>query len=134
MAYFDNAKVGDKVYGLIFGRGKIVEIYPDSHYTIMVRFKNGDEIPYTEDGIPGWGNFKKQTCYYRSDVDLTKVDFSVAEKKLTHKKILKLQEKGRLEVRLPSGAWADVAKCPENYIEDICQKENYHLFRKKLKK
>jgi len=134
MAYFENAKVGDKVYGLIFGKGKIIECYEKSHYTIIVKFSSGDEVPYTEDGIPGWGSFKKQTCYYREDVDLTKVDFSPSEKILSHKKIIKLREKGKLEVRLPSGVWSDVKKCPDSYIEDLCENENYHLFRKKLKK
>jgi len=134
MAYFDNAQVGDKVYGLIFGKGKIIECYADSHYTVMVRFSNGYEVPYTEDGIPGWGNFKKQTCYYRKDVDLTKVDFSVAPKVLSHEKIIKLREKDKLEVRLPSGVWESVKNCPDEYIEDICENEKYHLFRKRLKK
>lgn len=134
MAYFENAQVGDKVYGLIFGKGKIIECYENSHYTIMVRFKNGYEVPYTEDGIPGWGNFKKQTCYYREDVDLTKVDFAPSNKVLSHKKIIKLREKDKLEVKLPSGAWGNIKKCPETYIEEICEKELYHLFRKKPKK
>jgi len=133
MSYFKKAKVGDKVYGLIFGKGKIVECYEDSHYVIMVKFSNGHEVAYTEDGIPNWGNFKKQTCFYRKDVDLSKVDFSPAQKVLSNKKIIKLREKGELEVRLPSGIWASIKKCPESYIEDICQKEQYHLFRKKDK-
>ncbi len=134
MAYFDNAKVGDQVYGLIFGKGKIVECYENAHYTIMVRFANNDEVPYTEEGLPGWGNFNKQTCYYRKDIDLTKVDFSPIEKVLSHKKIIKLREKEKLEVRLPSGVWSNAKKCPDSYIKDICENENYHLFRKKLKK
>ncbi|MCW8837267.1 MAG: hypothetical protein OQK11_01065 [Thiovulaceae bacterium] len=134
MAYFEDAKVGDKVYGLIFGKGKIVECYEDSHYVIMVRFSNGHEVAYTEDGIPNWGNFKKQTCYYRKDVDLSKADFSPADKILSHKKIIKFREKGTLEVRLPSGIWSNVKKCPESYIEEICENEQYHLFRKKQKK
>ena len=133
MSYFKDAKVGDKVYGLIFGKGKIVECYKDSHYVVMVAFNNGYEVPYTVEGIPGWGNFKKQTCFYREDVDLTKVDFSPVNKILSEKKIIKLREKGLLEVRLPSGAWKNIKKCPESYIEEICQGENYHLFRKKIK-
>ena len=134
MSYFKNAKVGDKVYGLIFGKGKITECYEDSHYVIMVLFKNGYEVPYTVDGIPGWGNFKKQTCFYKNDIDFSKIDFSPTNKVLSNKKIIKLREKGSLEVRLPSGAWKNVKNCPEDYIENICQNEKYHLFRKNIKK
>ena len=134
MSYFINAEIGDKVYGLIFGKGKVIECYEDSHYVIMVKFNNGYEVPYTIDGIPGWGNFKKQTCFYRKDIDLAKEDYAPAEKILSDKKIIKLREKGSLEVRVPSGAWKNVNKCPESYIEDICEKEKYYLFRKKVKK
>ncbi|MEA3330859.1 MAG: hypothetical protein U9Q29_04115 [Campylobacterota bacterium] len=134
MGYFKNAKVGDKVYGLIFGKGKISECYDDSHYVIMVDFANGYEVPYTVDGIPSWGNFSKQTCFYRDDVNLTKVDFSPVEKILNNKKIIKLREQNMLEVRMPSGIWKNVDKCPESYIEKICENEKYHLFRKKSKK
>ena len=131
MAYFSKAKKGEKVYGMIFGKGKIAEVYPDSHYPIIVEFNNGYEVPYTEDGIPGWGNFKKQTMFYRDDVDLSSEDFSPVEKVLSPKKIIKLREKGKLEVRLPSGIWKSVKKADEDYLERILKQEQYHLFRKK---
>lgn len=134
MSYFKNAKVGDKVYGLIFGKGKIVATYENSYYEIIVKFSNGDEVPYTAEGIPSWGNFSRQTCYYRKDVDLTKVDFSPTQKVLSNKKIIKLREKGNLEMRLPSGVWTNISNCPDSYVQDICQNEMYHFFRKKLKK
>lgn len=97
MAYFDEVKVKDKVYGLVFGRGKVTTVFEDSYYKMMVKFKNGYEVPYTEDGVPGWGNFKKQTCYYKDDVDLTDVDFSPVTKVLSAKKIIKLREKKSLK-------------------------------------
>jgi len=131
MAYFSKAKVGDKVYGLVFGKGKIVAVYPDSHYSIMVEFNNGYEVPYTDEGIPGWGNFKKQTLYYRTDVDLSKADFSPVEKILSPKKIIKLREQGKLQVRLPSGLWTNVKKADPQYVEQLLENEQYHLFRKK---
>jgi len=131
MAYFSNAKKGEKVYGMIFGKGKIAEVYPDSHYPIIVEFNNGYEVPYTEDGIPGWGNFKKQTMFYRDDVDLSSEDFSPVEKVLSPKKIINLREKGKLEVRMPSGVWKSVKKADEDYLERILKQEQYHLFRKK---
>lgn len=134
MAYFDKAKVGDKVYGLIFGAGKIVKIFDNSHYRIMVDFKNGYEVPYTEDGIPGWGNFSKQTLFYKDDIDLTNVDFSPVSKVLSVKKIIKLKEKKKLQVRLPSGVWKSVKKAEPLYVEELLEKEKYHMFRKKPEK
>jgi len=131
MAYFSKAKKGEKVYGLIFGRGKITEIFPDSFYSLMIEFENGYEVPYTDEGIPSWGNFKKQTVFYRDDIDLCNEDFSPSEHVLAHKKIIKLREKKKLEVRLPSGIWKSIKKADDDYIEKILTEELYHLFRKK---
>ena len=75
MAYFDDVKVKAKVYGMVFGAGKVVEVFDDSYYKIMVSFKNGYEVPYTDEGVPGWGNLKKQTLFYKKDIDLTDVGF-----------------------------------------------------------
>lgn len=131
MGYFKNAKKGDKVYGLIFGKGKIAKVLPDSFYTLIIEFDNGYEVPYTEDGIPGWGNFKRQTMFYRDDVDLCNEDFSPVEKVLAPKKIIKLRNKNKLEVRLPSGIWKNIKKAEPAYIENLLEKCQYHLFRKK---
>jgi hypothetical protein len=65
MAYFKKVKVKDKLFGIVFGAGSVTQVFEDSHYKMMVTFKNGYEVPYTEEGIPGWGNFKKQTIYYK---------------------------------------------------------------------
>jgi hypothetical protein len=131
MAYFKKVKLKDKLYGMVFGAGKVTQVFEDSHYKMMVTFKNGHEIPYTEDGIPGWGNFKKQTIFYKKDIDLTDVDFSPVSKVLSPKKIIKLREKKKLEVRLPSGIWSNCVKCAKEYVEEMLENENYHLFRKK---
>ncbi len=133
MSYFKKAKEGEKVYGLVFGRGKISEVFENSHYKLMVTFKNGYEVPYTEDGIPGWGNFKSQTLFYRNDVDMSKADFSPAKKILTIKKIIKHRENGNLEVRLPSGMWVKYTKADIDYTQTLLEDEKYHLFRKKVK-
>jgi hypothetical protein len=134
MAYFDNAKVGDAVYGLVFGAGEVSQIFDDSHYKIMVNFKNDYEVPYTEDGIPGWGHFTKQTLFYKNDIDLTDVDFSPASKVLSIKKIIKLKEKKKLQVRLPSGIWKSVKKAESSYVEDLLEREKHYMFRKKPQK
>ena len=131
MAYFKKAKTDRKVYDLIFGKGKIVEVYPDSYYTFMVVFKNDYEIAYTEEGIPNWGHFKNQTLFYKKDIDLIGEDFSPVKKVLPSKKIIKLRDKNKLEVRLPSGIWKGTKRVDESYIEKLLKKEQYHLFRKK---
>ncbi|MBE0514549.1 hypothetical protein [Sulfurimonas sp.] len=133
MAYFDNVKVGDAVYGLVFGSGKVSQLFDNSHYKIMVNFENDYEVPYTEDGIPGWGSFSKQTLFYKNDIDLTDVDFSPVSKILSVKKIIKLKEKKKLQVRLPSGIWKSVKKAEPAYVEDLLEREKYHMFRKKPK-
>jgi len=131
MAYYDDAKVGEKVFGLVFGRGKITEVFEDSHYKLLVTFKNGYEVPYTEDGVPGWGNFKEQTMFYRDDVKMTKADFSPVDDILPVKKIIKYREKKTLEVRLPSGMWENAKRADLDYVEKLLDDEKYHLFRKK---
>ena len=131
MAYFNKAKKGDKVYGLVFGKGKIVEVFGESFYPLLVEFKNGYEVPYTEEGVPSWGTFKKQTLFYRDDIDLSREDFSPTDRILSPRKIIKLREKGRLEVRVPSGAWKSTKKADAEYVERLLEEEKYHLFRKK---
>ncbi len=131
MAYFDDVQVKDKVYGMVFGAGKVTQVFDNSHYKMLVTFKNGYEVPYTDDGVPGWGTFKKQTLFYKDDIDLTNVDFTPVTKVLSPKKIIKLREKKKLQVRLPSGIWTDAKKKVAHYVEEMLENENYHLFRKK---
>ena len=130
--YFKKAKTNDIVYGLVFGAGVIKEVYEDGFYHIIVKFNNGFEVPYTIDGIPGWGKFKEQTLFYKDDIDLTDFDFSAVSKVLSVKKIIRLRDKKKLEVRLPSGIWKACKKCAKDYVEDMLEKENFHLFRKKI--
>lgn len=132
--YFKKVKEGDKVYGLVFGKGKVSKVFDSGFYKFMVEFNNGYEIPYTEEGVPGWGNFNEQTVFYRKDIDLSSYDFSAVDKVLSPKKIIKLREKKELEVRLPSGVWSNCTKCAKEYMEEMLEKENYHLFRKAKKK
>ena len=131
MAYFSDVKLNDRLFGMVFGEGEVTQVFDDSYYKIMVTFKNGYEVPYTEDGIPKWGKFEEQTIFYKKDIDLTDVDFSSVTKVLSPKKIIKLREKKRLEIKLPSGIWSDCSKCLKKYVRDMLEKENYHLFRKK---
>jgi hypothetical protein len=130
MSYFKNAKKSEEVYGMIFGRGIIVDILPDSYYSIMVEFDNGYEIPYTIEGVPSWGNFEEQTMFYRQDIDLSTQDFAPLHEILLPKEIASLRKQGKLDVRLPSGIWKNIAQVEENYAETLLEKKKYHLFRK----
>ncbi len=131
MGYFKKAKPGDKVYGLVFGRGKISEVFEESFYPIIVEFDNGYEVPYTEEGVPSWGTFKKQTLFYRRDINLRSEDFSPVDKVLSPRKIIKLRAKNKLEVRVPSGVWRNAKKADKSYVEQLLEEEKYHLFRRK---
>jgi hypothetical protein len=131
MAYFKKAKSGDKVYGLVFGKGRISEVFEESFYPVIVEFDNGYEVPYTEEGVPSWGTFKKQTLFYRKDIDLSSEDFSPVDKVLSPRKIIDLREKNKLEVRVPSGVWRSAKKADISYVERLLEEEKYHLFRKK---
>jgi len=131
MSYFKKVTKGDKVFGLVFGLGTVTNVLEDGYYTLIVTFKNDYEVPYTEDGIPGWGKFKEQTLFYKDDIDLTEFDFTPIEKVLTPKKIIKFREKKKLEVRLPSGIWKRANKKVKTYVEELLEEEKYHFFRKK---
>lgn len=131
MSYFKKAKVGDNVYGLVFGLGVITEVFDDGHYKLMATFYNEYEVPYTDDGIPGWGKFKEQTLFYKDDIDLTDFDFTPISKVLSPKKIIKYRENKKLEVRLPSGIWQKTNKAVKQYVEELLENEKYHFFRKK---
>ena len=133
MSYFKKVKKGDKVFGLVFGLGTILEVFDDGHYKLIALFEEDTEIPYTDDGIPGWGKFKEQTLFYKNDIDLTDFDFSAINKILTPKKIIKLRDKKRLEVRLPSGIWHICNKRVKEYVTEQLRKKNLHLFRKEIK-
>ncbi|MEA2017671.1 MAG: hypothetical protein U9N59_04415 [Campylobacterota bacterium] len=132
MSYFKKVKKGDKVFGLVFGLGTIREVFDDGHYKLIADFNDDHEIPYTDDGIPGWGKFKDQTLFYKDDIDLTDFDFTAIDKILSPKKIIKYREKNKLEVRLPSGIWHICNKRVKEYTQELLEKEKFHLFRKKV--
>jgi hypothetical protein len=130
LSYFENVKVGEEVFGLIFGLGVVKEVFDTGHYRCMVEFNNDYEIPYSKNGISGWGKFKEQTLFYKTDIDITDFDFSPISKVLTLEKILYLKQNNKLEIRLPSGLWHVCDKTIKKYVDKSLEKEKYHLFRK----
>jgi hypothetical protein len=125
--YFSKVKVGDKVYGTVFGPGKVTSVLNGDHYyKFEVTFKNGSQVYYTEDGVPNWGNFSEQTLFYREDINNYEVeDF------LSFKKIIKLMNKPgfNLEVKVPSGEWKDIHSVDCSYLETILFKNMLFLIR-----
>ena len=137
MSYFQNAKVNDKVCGAVFGSGKIINILEDSYYKLEVKFKNGHQVHYTEEGIPNWGNFDEQTLFYKEDMDLNELDSSGVSDPLGLKKIMKLRAKGEkkgkeyLEMKGPNGKWHDLSKMDNDYIQEALENKLMFLFREK---
>jgi len=64
MAYFDNAKEGEKVECKIYGKGEIIMVCPEVKYALMVTFEGGDDIPYSLDGVPAIEDIDEQTLFY----------------------------------------------------------------------
>lgn len=129
---FSNLKEGDEIFGLVYGLGKVSHIHEDGFYAFEVEYYNDMRVPYTIDGIPGWSNgLGTQTVFLKSDIDLMDYDFAPSEKQLSIKKIIKLRDKKKLEVRCPSGLWQDVFECPLSVSEGYLENGKLHLFRKK---
>lgn len=122
MSYFKKVAEGDKVFGLVFGKGFVRSVWENSYYTFEVEYENGTVVPYTPEGTPSWSDIGIQTVFYRSDIDAMELDFSPSNEILTPKKIIKLRAKNKLEVKCPSGIWQPYNKCPlhitEKYLED----------------
>jgi len=129
-AYLAKAKVGKEMFGLVFGHGKIDYIDEGGFYTVFVTFDNGNQVPYTDEGIPAWGNYDYQTLFYKEDIELEALDFSTVEKLPTPKKIIKWRDKEKLEVKCPSGLWGDAVNCPVTYVEQLLEAGKLWMFRK----
>jgi hypothetical protein len=129
--YFKKVEEGDKIFGMVFGPGVVTSVWGDGHYSFEVEYDNGDIVPYTDEGFPGWGvRMETQTCFYKEDIDIMDLDMSPVDEILNPKKIIKLRAKGKLEGRCPSGLWRNVNDCPQHISEKYLENEQFHLFRK----
>ena len=132
--YFSEVKEGDLIFGLVYGKGKVINVYgEDDPYHLEVEYDNGASIHYTIDGYPNWGNFDTQTIFYQEDINLFDLDMSPVKKILSIKEIIKLRNKKKLEIRNESGIWRDYNDSPIDYRETMLESQNFHLFRKKPK-
>ena len=132
MDYFKKVKENDKVFGLVYGKGIVKSVWDNSHYSFEVEYENGSFVPYTSEGYPGWnkGKLDFQTVFYKEDIDLMDHDFAPTEDVLSVKKIIKLRDKKKLEIKCPSGLWQPVEKCPREFGEQYLEENKLHLFRK----
>jgi len=130
--YFEDVKIDDEVFGLVFGKGKVRNIL-NGFYHFEVIYKNNQVVPYTLEGVSGWSNqLDFQTVFFKEDIDLMdeQYDFSLIKKELSAKKIIKLRLKNKLEVRCESGLWRKVSECPSFLIERYLEDNKLFLFRK----
>ena len=129
--YFKNVEENDKIFGLVFGRGRVASVWGDGYYSFEIEYDNGFTVPYTSDGIPGWsGKLDYQTAFYSEDIDLINMDITPADVVLSVKKIIKLRDKKKLEIRCPSGIWTQTEFCPGYVMEEYLENGKLHLFRK----
>jgi len=134
MGALKNMKNGDKVYGIIYGKGGITNTFKDSFYAIEVTYDTGDVIYYTIDGVPGWGlKIGLQTVFAAEDIDLMDYDVSPSSKTMSIKKIIKCVMDKTLEIKCPSGIWCSIEDAPEALLEKYIFAGNLHLFRRNKK-
>jgi len=130
--YFHKVEVDDKIFGLVYGKGKVVNVYDkNDFYSFEVEYENSSKVHYTSEGYPNWGNFDEQTIFYQNDINVFDLDISPNKKILSIKQIIKLRSKNMLEIRNKSGIWRDFCKSPIDYREDMLESQKFYLFRKR---
>lgn len=76
---FTNAKVGDEVHSVRFGKGVINEIFPGEAYPISVMFSDFSEQGYTIDGK--WYKENKEPDLYNHPIKVVHADAVVIEER-----------------------------------------------------
>lgn len=131
MSVINHLGVGREVYGVIYGKGVVSSIYTDSFYTFEVTYDNDVIVPYTEDGVPGWGlKLGLQTVFNVEDIDLMEYDISPVKDVMTMKKLTKGLKDNTLETKCPSGIWCEISDVPETLLESYVMSGKLHLFRR----
>ena len=131
----DFLNVGDKVIGLVYGKGIVRNIFDNAHYSFEVEYSNNQVVPYSAEGVPGWYNGKDElvTVFSYEDICVMDLDFIPVETILTPKEIVKLRENETLMVRCPSGFWLPSIECPSDITDEYLENGKLHLFKKKVK-
>lgn len=142
MDRYEDVKLDDEMYSVVFGLGKVIFVLAkslrlDGYYVFEVEYENGQRVYYTEDGKPSWCrdmNKCTKTVYYKSEVNFNEVDTSSESAPMTKFKIDKLRFDDALEMKSPAGAWIDANLMPDVMVDNAINNEEYHLFRQKKSK
>ena len=136
MSYFSKVKIEQEVFSLIYGKGIVNFALPKKHrvdgfYIFAVEYKKKKVVHYTVDGFPNWSteNGLCQTVFYKEDLDFMDVDMKPVKKILSEKKIIKLKEKGTLELQCPSGIWRNADEVPQKIFKDALKNSQLNIFR-----
>jgi len=131
MEAITSMKIGTNVYGVIYGKGVITNVFTNSFYKFEVTYENGDVIFYTEDGVPGWGlKHGLQTVYNIEDVNIIEHDISPSVGPMSMKKIIKYIMDETIEIKCPSGVWRSVSQAPQVLVDKYLMTGSLHLFRR----
>lgn len=138
MTKFTDVRVGDEMYSVVFGLGRVVFVLEkalrlDGYYMFEVEYDNGRRTYYTEDGRPGWCkdiNKCARTIHYKHEVDFDCLDTKVEKKILKKHKIDKLRSNDILEMMSPAGGWINAGLMPDIMVDQAINNGEYNLFRK----
>ena len=125
--YFEKVKKGDKVFGIIFGKGKVIKV---KSREFVVKFDIDKEVTYNFEGKPYWNNFDFQTVFYADLFNTNDYDFSSSTKVPSPKKIAKWRFDGKCEIKVPSGLWINSKQCPWDFIEEVLERRLFNKVRK----
>ena len=127
----NRVKTGDTVFGLVYGIGKVRNVWRDAYYKFEVEYANGQVVPYLENGVPSWYNGLEdlRTVFLPAEVELGSLDLAPVCELLPLKKIIALRRANKLIVRCPSGVWSKNTECPDGIIESYLNKGQLHLFK-----
>lgn len=127
---YKNIEVGMRAFALVFGKGVVKRILPDSDFVIEIEFENGHCVFYNLEGEPNWSNISFRTLYFDYDFDVFKVDTIPSEEVLKAEEIITLRENGKLLMSCPSGVFVEVEKCPNELVETNLEQKKFRLFKK----
>lgn len=138
MTKFTDVKLGDEMYSVVFGLGRVIFVLAkslrlDGYYIFEVEYENGQKTHYTEDGRPGWCkniNNCTRTIHYKHEVDFDGLDRNLENKILEKHKIDKFRDKNTLEMMSPAGGWINASLMPDIMVDNGINNGEYHLFRK----
>lgn len=131
--------INQEVYGIIYGKGKVVTINKDCHYTFEVEYENSQRVPYTQEGYPAWIQTATpiRTVFLSKEIEDTNINIDKILQD-SYKEIIKLRAENLLEYRKNhSSKWVNTALLNQEDIEDELEKalhtKELHMFRKALR-